>query len=199
MTTNLPDNVLEIKDISKINSIDKVDKETYNPRWEMLLVVSKLANYKMFVSDFKDSNKEKKLNLKKCDICFKKMNSVENRCKICKDINICLPCHWNDLKGLCPICDREQLNTEQICCECYDDFHYKDIIIHNDCDSIICFNCFGNGTHNCVSENNSNNDSSDEIDNIEINSILVENKELLKNIKKNLAIITIQLFWKKYK
>ena len=52
-----------------------------------------------------------------CIVCYGKLYGVEPRCGSC-NIMTCLPCSSNDLRGLCPVCDREELNVKHECQYC---------------------------------------------------------------------------------
>ena len=52
-----------------------------------------------------------------CIICYGELYNVEPRCGTC-GIMTCRPCSTNDLGGLCPVCDRTQLNVKHECQYC---------------------------------------------------------------------------------
>jgi hypothetical protein len=83
-----------------------------------------------------------------CIICFVEEGGYRtlracNRCHT----KICIQCSRNDCKVLCPICDREQLNTPVRCIHCLTLFHLKDGLMCQACSKMTCYTCFGKGLH----------------------------------------------------
>ena len=54
-----------------------------------------------------------------CSVCLNTTNYYDcyARCTRCHLLT-CIPCDWNELRGLCPHCDREELNEEEHCIYC---------------------------------------------------------------------------------
>ena len=93
-----------------------------------------------------------------CNICFKKTDSSGiNQCGTCKQ-QVFLQCSINELKGLCPICDREAINEEFLCQWCNTSVRIGQWMEFNcdDCEDANphvlegCLTCFGNWKINCT-------------------------------------------------
>ena len=83
----------------------------------------------------------------KCSICYSGLYGVEARCSggRCKTL-VCLPCSINELKGLCPICDREETNETHHCPYCHENVRVGKYMVY-DCDDCgkeheTCETCF---------------------------------------------------------
>ena len=87
------------------------------------------------------------MNSETCIICFVKFDDVFtitqcDRCKSC----VCLQCSWNELRGLCAVCDREELNEESFCEFCRTNYRIGKSMCfecENCCEEIeLCLYCY---------------------------------------------------------
>ena len=77
-----------------------------------------------------------------CIVCGTTRYGVTQKCCV----PVCRPCTVNDLRGLCPVCDREELNRLCHCHCCHADvrvglFGYD----CESCDEPVCLECNDNG------------------------------------------------------
>ena len=95
-------------------------------------------------------------DLPACACCLGDQHDVRARCDKCNTLT-CSPCSWNELRGLCPVCDREQINAPHHCNVCGENVRIGQYMVY-DCESCgeefeACEGCFGNwrahGAHNC--------------------------------------------------
>ena len=82
-----------------------------------------------------------------CIICFTDKYEVKARCRRCKVLT-CGPCDCNELRGLCPVCDRKELNRPRFCKVCNKHVHLRDYMVY-DCgvceeEFESCVECFEN-------------------------------------------------------
>lgn len=71
-----------------------------------------------------------------CVVCHTTTYGVTKRCCV----PVCLPCTVNELRGICPLCDRDELNRLRHCHCCHTDvgrFGYD----CESCDGLVCLDC----------------------------------------------------------
>ena len=69
-------------------------------------------------------------------------------CDRCKFV-ACYVCYYNELNGLCPVCDREQLNAGEDCVDCHQNKRVGLGLTCPTCDEFVCYECFGGWKHGC--------------------------------------------------
>jgi hypothetical protein len=94
-----------------------------------------------------------------CACCLGDQHGVDARCDKCSTMT-CLPCSVNELRGLCPVCDREQINGQHHCQVCSGNVRVGQYMVY-DCGACgeefeACSDCFesfrSHGPHNCEYE-----------------------------------------------
>ena len=70
-----------------------------------------------------------------CSVCLNTTNYYDCyvRCTTCSVLT-CIPCDWNELRGLCPHCDLVELNEEHYCIYCKLNVRIGQYMIY-DCDA----------------------------------------------------------------
>lgn len=84
---------------------------------------------------------------KQCAICFEANSTVSCTCQRCKTL-LCFNCNRNECCGLCPLCDREDLNIPLECIHCHGQFHVRDAFPCAACAEYTCYECYENWKHN---------------------------------------------------